>query len=71
MAADPKRTLVIVGENGIYKLTQEDWETYDGLDYAASPDLASRNQQIAVAQKVLAADAGRVGFGASDYTPPY
>ncbi|MEH0544807.1 transglycosylase family protein [Streptomyces sp. B21-105] len=43
------------GESGGLSLTQQDWNTYGGLDYAASPDLASRNQQIAVAQKVLAA----------------
>ncbi|MFE0728280.1 transglycosylase family protein [Streptomyces antibioticus] len=44
------------GEYGGLSLTQERWETYGGLDYAASPDLASRNQQIAVAQKLLAAE---------------
>ncbi|SER75639.1 LysM domain-containing protein [Streptomyces sp. yr375] len=44
------------GEYGGLSLTQKQWETYDGLDYAASPDLASRNQQIAVAQKLLAAE---------------
>ncbi|MEH0555898.1 LysM peptidoglycan-binding domain-containing protein [Streptomyces sp. B21-101] len=43
------------GESGGLGLTQQDWSAYGGLDYAASPDLASRNQQIAVAQKVLAA----------------
>ncbi|AVV42235.1 transglycosylase family protein [Streptomyces sp. ID05-04B] len=43
------------GESGGLSLTQQDWNAYGGLDYAASPDLASRNQQIAVAQKVLAA----------------
>ncbi|MFD9433767.1 transglycosylase family protein [Streptomyces sp. NPDC060002] len=48
------------GEYGGLSLTQKDWETYGGLDYATSPDLASRSQQIAVAQKVLAAD----GIGA-------
>ncbi|WP_062645228.1 LysM peptidoglycan-binding domain-containing protein [Streptomyces maremycinicus] len=48
------------GEYGGLSLSQKDWETYGGLDYAASPDLASRSQQIAVAQKVLAAD----GIGA-------
>ncbi|MFH9553745.1 transglycosylase family protein [Streptomyces sp. NPDC051445] len=48
------------GAFGGLSLTQKDWETYGGLDYAASPDLASRNQQIAVAQKVLAAQ----GIGA-------
>lgn len=42
------------GEFGGLSLTQQDWEAHGGLDYAASPDLASRNQQIAVAQKVLA-----------------
>jgi hypothetical protein len=44
------------GEYGGLSLSQQDWEAYGGLDYAARPDLASRNQQIAVAQKVLAAD---------------
>ncbi|MET8166100.1 transglycosylase family protein [Streptomyces sp. NPDC005329] len=48
------------GEYGGLSLTQKDWEAYGGLDYATSPDLASRSQQIAVAQKVLAAD----GIGA-------
>ncbi|WP_031481387.1 transglycosylase family protein [Streptomyces bicolor] len=42
------------GRYGGLQLTQEDWEEYGGLDYAASPDLASRSQQIAVAQKILA-----------------
>ncbi|MGY0067852.1 transglycosylase family protein [Streptomyces sp. QTS137] len=43
--------------NGYYgglQLTQEDWEAYGGLDYAASADQASRGQQIAVAEKILA-----------------
>ncbi|WP_210588244.1 transglycosylase family protein [Streptomyces sp. GESEQ-35] len=43
--------------NGFYgglQLAQEDWEQYGGLDYAASADQASRSQQIAVAEKVLA-----------------
>ncbi|MER5198763.1 transglycosylase family protein [Streptomyces sp. NPDC002884] len=48
------------GEYGGLNLTQKDWEAYGGLDYATSADLASRSQQIAVAQKVLAAD----GIGA-------
>ncbi|MFJ3195031.1 transglycosylase family protein [Streptomyces griseoviridis] len=39
---------------GGLQLSLEDWETYGGLDYAPSPDLASRNQQIAVAEKLLA-----------------
>ncbi|MGV9230790.1 transglycosylase family protein [Streptomyces nigra] len=42
------------GHYGGLQLTQADWEGFGGLDYAASPDLASRSQQIAVAQKVLA-----------------
>ncbi|MEU6139188.1 transglycosylase family protein [Streptomyces sp. NPDC047081] len=41
------------GFYGGLKLTQEDWEKYGGLDYAPSADLASRNQQIAVAEKLL------------------
>ncbi|GAB2873131.1 resuscitation-promoting factor protein RpfC [Streptomyces deserti] len=43
--------------NGYYgglQLSQEDWDKYGGLDYAASPDLASRSQQIAVAERILA-----------------
>ncbi|MEZ3181492.1 transglycosylase family protein [Streptomyces pimonensis] len=43
--------------NGYYgglQLTQDDWEGYGGLDYAASPDQASRGQQIAVAERILA-----------------
>ncbi|MEV7129994.1 transglycosylase family protein [Streptomyces sp. NPDC093260] len=43
--------------NGYYGgllLTQDDWEQYGGLAYAASPDQASRSQQIAVAEKILA-----------------
>ncbi|MEU6374179.1 transglycosylase family protein [Streptomyces sp. NPDC046909] len=42
------------GYYGGLKLSQANWEKYGGLDYATSPDLASRNQQIAVAEKVLA-----------------
>ncbi|MEW2611964.1 transglycosylase family protein [Streptomyces sp. NPDC047880] len=43
--------------NGYYgglQLSQEDWEGHGGLDYAASADLASRSQQIAVAERILA-----------------
>ncbi|MFJ8049454.1 transglycosylase family protein [Streptomyces luteogriseus] len=43
--------------NGYYgglQLSQEDWENNGGLDYAASADLASRSQQIAVAERILA-----------------
>jgi hypothetical protein len=43
--------------NGYYgglQLSQEDWEKYGGLAYAASADQASRSQQIAVAEKILA-----------------
>ncbi|MFD9033687.1 transglycosylase family protein [Streptomyces sp. NPDC059567] len=44
--------------NGLYgglQFTQETWEAYGGLAYATSADLASRAQQIAVADKALAA----------------
>ncbi|MFD5133540.1 transglycosylase family protein [Streptomyces olindensis] len=43
--------------NGYYgglALSQEDWEKHGGLEYAASADLASRSQQIAVAERILA-----------------
>ncbi|MFF4761164.1 transglycosylase family protein [Streptomyces sp. NPDC001292] len=43
--------------NGYYgglQLAQDDWEKYGGLDYASSADQASRSQQIAVAEKLLA-----------------
>ncbi|MEV0221215.1 transglycosylase family protein [Streptomyces sp. NPDC050704] len=43
--------------NGYYgglQMTQETWEQFGGLDYAPSADQASRSQQIAVAEKVLA-----------------
>ncbi|MFF2651780.1 transglycosylase family protein [Streptomyces sp. NPDC058045] len=43
--------------NGYYgglQLSQKVWESYGGLDFAPRADLASRSQQIAVAQKVLA-----------------
>jgi len=42
------------GHYGGLQLTQDEWETYGGLDYAMSPDLASRSQQIAVGEKILA-----------------
>jgi hypothetical protein len=42
------------GAYGGLSLSQENWEKYGGLDYAPSADLASRNQQISVAEKVLA-----------------
>ncbi|MFF9502495.1 transglycosylase family protein [Streptomyces sp. NPDC014656] len=43
--------------NGAYgglQMTQEAWERHGGLAYAPSPDLASRAQQIAIADKALA-----------------
>jgi hypothetical protein len=43
--------------NGYYgglQLTQETWEQYGGTAYAKRPDLASRSQQIAIAEKILA-----------------
>ncbi|MEU9101983.1 transglycosylase family protein [Streptomyces sp. NPDC048361] len=44
--------------NGLYgglQLSQATWEAYGGNEYAQRADLASRAQQIAVAEKVLAA----------------
>ncbi|MEW2631755.1 transglycosylase family protein [Streptomyces sp. NPDC048389] len=46
-------------DNGFYgglQFSQETWDTYGGTVYAPSADLASRSQQIAVAEKVLAAE---------------
>lgn len=43
--------------NGFYgglSITQDTWELYDGTVYAKTPDQASRSQQIAVAEKMLA-----------------
>ncbi|MEU0371129.1 transglycosylase family protein [Streptomyces sp. NPDC006283] len=43
--------------NGFYgglQFSQETWETYGGTAYAPTADLASRSQQIAVAEKVVA-----------------
>jgi hypothetical protein len=42
------------GHFGGLRLTQTDWENHGGLDYAPSPEQASRQQQIAVAERVLA-----------------
>ncbi|MFG2098265.1 transglycosylase family protein [Streptomyces sp. NPDC048612] len=42
--------------NGYYgglQLTQEMWDNYGGTAYASRPDLASRSQQIAVAESIL------------------
>ncbi|MET9801486.1 transglycosylase family protein [Streptomyces sp. NPDC006368] len=44
--------------NGFYgglQISQETWDAYGGTQYALRPDLASRAQQIAVAEKVHAA----------------
>nr|WP_308436626.1 transglycosylase family protein [Streptomyces roseolus] len=41
------------GAFGGLQMTQEAWERHGGLDYAPSPDLASRAQQIAVAEVAL------------------
>lgn len=45
--------------NGFYgglQFTQDAWDKYGGRDYAPRADLASRAQQIAVAEKMLAAE---------------
>ncbi|MDQ1036730.1 hypothetical protein QFZ75_003146 [Streptomyces sp. V3I8] len=42
------------GSYGGLQMTQETWEEFGGLDYAPSADQASRSQQIAVAEKILA-----------------
>ncbi|WP_234533452.1 transglycosylase family protein [Streptomyces shenzhenensis] len=43
--------------NGYYgglQMSLDDWAKYGGTEYAATPDQASRSQQIAVAEKILA-----------------
>ncbi|EST26519.1 hypothetical protein M878_27055 [Streptomyces roseochromogenus subsp. oscitans DS 12.976] len=43
--------------NGYYgglQISQDDWDKYGGTQYADSADQASRSQQIAVAEKILA-----------------
>ncbi|MEU9991957.1 transglycosylase family protein [Streptomyces sp. NPDC048045] len=43
--------------NGYYgglQISQDDWNAYGGSEYAYSADQASRSQQIAVAEKILA-----------------
>ncbi|WP_406436645.1 LysM peptidoglycan-binding domain-containing protein [Streptomyces sp. NBC_00631] len=43
--------------NGYYgglQMSLDDWEKYGGTEYATTPDQASRSQQIAVAEKILA-----------------
>jgi hypothetical protein len=50
--------------NGYYgglQMSQENWDKYGGLAYAPTADQASRQQQIAVAEKVLA-DQGTVAW---------
>lgn len=42
------------GYYGGFQLTLEMWEAYGGLDIAPRPDLASREQQISVVERMLA-----------------
>lgn len=41
------------GRYGGLQISRADWENHGGLDYASSPDQASRSQQIAVAERIL------------------
>ncbi len=55
--------------NGAYgglQFSQKTWDQYGGTQYAARPDLASRAQQIAVAQKVLAAEGSKPWASCAD-----
>ncbi|MQT00741.1 LysM peptidoglycan-binding domain-containing protein [Streptomyces jumonjinensis] len=48
--------------NGYYgglQLSQQTWDAFGGAEHASRPDLASRAQQIAVAEKVLAAQGAK------------
>ncbi|MHC5903445.1 LysM peptidoglycan-binding domain-containing protein [Streptomyces sp. S6] len=42
------------GQFGGLHIKLEDWKKYGGLTYAERPDLASRSDQIAIGQKILA-----------------
>ncbi|MER5790671.1 transglycosylase family protein [Streptomyces sp. NPDC001980] len=42
------------GYYGGLQISLDDWSKYGGLEYASTPDQASRSQQIAVAEKILA-----------------
>ncbi|MFF3986683.1 transglycosylase family protein [Streptomyces sp. NPDC001601] len=42
------------GYYGGLQISLEDWSKYGGQEYASTPDQASRSQQIAVAEKMLA-----------------
>ncbi|MCC3778106.1 transglycosylase family protein [Streptomyces sp. UNOB3_S3] len=44
------------GLHGGLQLTQQMWEQHGGIAYAPRPDLASRSQQIAVAERILKAE---------------
>ncbi|MFD4910157.1 transglycosylase family protein [Kitasatospora purpeofusca] len=48
----------IVSSNGLYygglQVNLHNWRYYGGLQYAARPDLASKRQQILIAEKILA-----------------
>lgn len=60
--------------NGYFGGLQENmgfWTTYDGLAFAARPDLASRDQQITVAERARDGYTNRKGehFKARGYTP--
>lgn len=47
------------GYYGGFQLTLKTWEKYGGTVFAERPDLASRGQQIEIAEKILAAEGPR------------
>ncbi|MEV8568143.1 transglycosylase family protein [Streptomyces sp. NPDC051322] len=47
------------GSYGGLQFSQDTWDQYGGGQYASRPDLASRSQQIAVAEKVYAAEGAK------------
>lgn len=48
-----------IGFYGGLQMSMDTWKKYGGLDYAPRPDLASRLEQIAVAEKVLKAEGAK------------
>ncbi|WP_211275232.1 transglycosylase family protein, partial [Streptomyces katrae] len=71
----------IVSRNNLYygglQITMDNWNSYGGTAYAARPDLATKQQQILIAEKILARQGPRAwtcspGTGlATDHANPY
>jgi nucleoid-associated protein YgaU len=54
------------GNYGGLQMSPQIWQQFGGTEYAPTPDLASRSQQIAIAEKVLAAKGPSAWAGCAD-----